>query len=108
MLIWNKPKPKRKLKSQNMNTHNNNSKYFLLISFRFHRQNIFALYRGAEQVINQENGEVVYTLRINGTSFQPWVFKNGIYRVDVGELGTNRVRLLEILELEGWLMGVIL
>ena len=46
------------------------------------------------QVIDQESGEVVYTLRIRGTSFQPWVFKDGIYRVDVGELGTDRVKVL--------------
>ena len=46
------------------------------------------------QVIDQENDEVLYTLRIRGTSFQPWVFKDGIYRVHVGELGTERVRVL--------------
>ena len=46
------------------------------------------------QVIDQQNGEVVYTLRIRGTSFQPWVFKDGIYRVHVGELGTDRVKVL--------------
>ena len=46
------------------------------------------------QVIDQEKGEVVYTLRIRGTSFQPWVFEDGIYRVDVGELGTDRAKVL--------------
>ena len=46
------------------------------------------------QVIDQENGDVLYTLRIRGTSFQPWVFKDGIYRVHVGELGTDKVKVL--------------
>ena len=46
------------------------------------------------QVIDQQNGEVLYTLRIRGMSFQPWVFEDGLYRVDVGELGTDRVKVL--------------
>ena len=46
------------------------------------------------QVMDGENGKVLYTLRIRGTSFQHRVFKDGIYRVDVGELGTDRVKLL--------------
>ena len=46
------------------------------------------------QVIDQESGEVVYTLRIRGTSFQPWVFKDGIYRVDGGELETDQVKVM--------------
>jgi len=46
------------------------------------------------QVIDGENGEVLYKLRIRGTSFQPWVFKDGIYRVNVGELGTDWVKFL--------------
>jgi alkaline phosphatase D len=50
------------------------------------------------QVIDQENEEVIYTLRIRGTSFQPWVFKDGIYRVEVGELGTDQVKVLRDLK----------
>ncbi len=37
------------------------------------------------QVIHQESGEVLYTLRINGTSFRPKVFAQGLYTVKVGE-----------------------
>ena len=37
------------------------------------------------QVIYERTGEVVYTLRINGTSFQPKVFKDGLYTMKVGE-----------------------
>ncbi len=37
------------------------------------------------QVIDESNGEVVYTLRIRGTSFRPKVFKQGVYTVKVGE-----------------------
>jgi hypothetical protein len=37
------------------------------------------------QVIDESNGEVVYTLRILGTSFRPKVFKSGVYTVKVGE-----------------------
>ena len=47
------------------------------------------------QVLDEENGEVLYSLRIRGTSFQPWVVKDGIYRVHFGELGTDRVMVLK-------------
>jgi len=36
------------------------------------------------QVINEAGGEVVYTLRISGTSYRPKVFKSGTYTVKVG------------------------
>jgi len=39
------------------------------------------------QVIDESNGEVVYTLRIRGTTFRPKVFAEGRYRVKVGEQG---------------------
>jgi len=35
------------------------------------------------QVVNETDGDVVYTLRINGTSYQPKVFKKGTYTVHV-------------------------
>jgi alkaline phosphatase D len=35
------------------------------------------------QVIDQANGEIVYTLRIQGTSFTPHVFHDGLYTVKV-------------------------
>ena len=37
------------------------------------------------QVIDESNNEIVYTLRINGTSYRPKVFNDGIYTIKVGE-----------------------
>jgi hypothetical protein len=37
------------------------------------------------QVIAEAGGEIVYTLRINGTSYRPQVFKEGRYTIKVGE-----------------------
>jgi hypothetical protein len=37
------------------------------------------------QVIDEVDNSVVYTLRINGSSFRPKVFKEGLYTVKVGE-----------------------
>jgi len=50
------------------------------------------------QVIDESSGEIVYTLRIKGTSFRPKVFKPGKYTLKVGELGTARVRTLTGIE----------
>jgi len=46
------------------------------------------------QVIDEENDEIVYTLRINGTSFQPKVFKEGTYTLKIGEPRTEPKRLV--------------
>ncbi|MGD9029142.1 MAG: metallophosphoesterase family protein [Anaerolineae bacterium] len=37
------------------------------------------------QVIHESSGEIVYTLRINGTSYRPKVFETGSYTVKVAE-----------------------
>jgi len=37
------------------------------------------------QVVDESRGEIVYTLRINGTSYRPKVFETGSYTVRVGE-----------------------
>ncbi len=37
------------------------------------------------QIIDESNNEIVYTLRINGNSYQPKVFKKGLYTIKVGE-----------------------
>ena len=50
------------------------------------------------QVIDEETGEIVYTLRINGAEFRPKVFKRATYTLKVGEPGTNRVRILTNVE----------
>ena len=47
------------------------------------------------QVTDEATGEVVYTLRIRGTSFRPKVFKEGAYTVKVGEPGTDRLKMLK-------------
>ena len=47
------------------------------------------------QVINESNNEIIYTLRINGTSFRPKVFKKGKYTIKIGEPGTNKMKTLE-------------
>jgi hypothetical protein len=47
------------------------------------------------QVIDEQNNEIVYTLRINGTSFRPKVFRAGTYTVKVGEPGTSKMKALK-------------
>ena len=37
------------------------------------------------QVVEDSSGEVLYTLRIEGSRFRPWVFVRGLYTVHVGE-----------------------
>jgi len=46
-------------------------------------------------VIDESNQKIVYTLRINGTSYRPKVFKKGKYTVKVGQLGTDKMKTLE-------------
>jgi hypothetical protein len=43
------------------------------------------------QVIDETNGELLYSLRIVGTTFRPKVFKHGAYTVKVGEGGNVKV-----------------
>lgn len=44
------------------------------------------------QVVDEVDGDVVYTIRISGTSFRPKVFREGAYTVHVGE-GEDRQTL---------------
>ena len=44
------------------------------------------------QVVNEKDGEVVYTLRIKGNTFRPKVFAEGTYTVKVGEPGTELMK----------------
>jgi hypothetical protein len=46
------------------------------------------------QVIDESSDETLYTLRINGTSYRPKVFKKGKYTVRVGEQGTSKMKTL--------------
>jgi len=47
------------------------------------------------QVIDESNDEIIYTLRINGNSFRPKVFKKGKYTIKIGEPGTDKMKTLE-------------
>jgi hypothetical protein len=46
------------------------------------------------QIIDESNDEIVYTLRINGTSFRPKIFKTGKYTIKVGQQGTRQMKTL--------------
>lgn len=46
------------------------------------------------QLIDEETGEIVYTLRVRESSYQPKVFKYGIYTVLAGEPGTKKMQKL--------------
>ena len=52
------------------------------------------------QVIDQSNNEVVYTLRINGTSFRPKVFKEGKYLLRVGNQETGKMKEVKVTSLK--------
>jgi hypothetical protein len=44
------------------------------------------------QVIDQSDSKIVYTLRINGNSFDPKVFREGKYTIKVGEPDTGQIK----------------
>jgi hypothetical protein len=46
------------------------------------------------QVVDELDGEIVYTLRIQGASYRPKVFRAGTYTVKVGQPGTDRMKTL--------------
>ncbi len=50
------------------------------------------------QVIDEETGEIVYTLRAKESSYQPKVFKNGTYTLVIGEPGTKKSKTLTGIE----------
>ena len=50
------------------------------------------------QISDEDTGEIVYTIRIRGTTFRPRVFKHGRYSVRIGEPGTPRMKVAEHLE----------
>ena len=47
------------------------------------------------QVVEQQNNEILYTLRIKGNIFTPKVFKKGLYTVKVGEPGTKKLKVFK-------------
>ena len=47
------------------------------------------------QVIDEANGEIVYTIRIKGTSLRPKVFRTGKYTIKVGEQDAGKMKTLK-------------
>ncbi len=48
------------------------------------------------EIVDEADGQLVYALRIRGTSHQPKVFKpNGSYTIKVGEPGTEKMKTLK-------------
>lgn len=43
------------------------------------------------QVIDESNNEIVYTVRVNSSSFRPKVFKSGTYTVKIGDGSESKV-----------------
>jgi len=46
------------------------------------------------QVIDEDNLEVIYMIRMNGNSFRPKVFKPGSYTIQIGEPDKGHYRIL--------------
>lgn len=47
------------------------------------------------QVINQDTGEIIYSLRLNGDTFLPKVFEEGVYKIRYGEPDLNKWQELQ-------------
>ena len=47
------------------------------------------------KIFREWTGELIYSLRINGTTFQPRVFEMGNYRIEIGEPDQDRWQKLE-------------
>jgi hypothetical protein len=47
------------------------------------------------QVIEESSGEIIYTIRIKGTTFTPKVFADGRHTVRIGEPGTAKMKELK-------------
>jgi hypothetical protein len=57
--------------------------------------NISGLTDPVVQVINENTGDIVYTVRIKGHTFTPRVLKSGSYSINVGELNTAKQKNLK-------------
>jgi len=44
------------------------------------------------QVIDELKNDIIFTIRIKGTEFQPKVFKPGLYTIKVGEFDRNQIK----------------
>jgi hypothetical protein len=47
------------------------------------------------QIIEEETGEIIYTIRAKENTFKPKIFKTGKYTIRVGEPGTSKMRTLK-------------
>jgi hypothetical protein len=47
------------------------------------------------KVTDEATGELVYAIRIKGNSFRPKVFAKGKYKVEAGEPGTEKWKVLD-------------
>ena len=45
-------------------------------------------------VANEITGEIIYTLRIKGNRYQPAVFEEGTYTIQIGEPGTPAMKTI--------------
>jgi len=54
------------------------------------------------QIVSELDGKIIYTIRINGTKFQPKVFKEGKYTLKIGEPGTNRMKEFTAIPASGY------
>ena len=41
------------------------------------------------RIIDEKSGELLYTIRVSGTSFRPKVFRKGLYTIQIGETESN-------------------
>lgn len=46
------------------------------------------------QVVDEVTGEIIYTLRCTGNSYQPGIFQHGTYSVNIGEPGTSKMETI--------------
>ena len=47
------------------------------------------------QVIDEADGEIVYTLRVKGTTFRPKVFRKGTYTIKVADPDKGQMKTIE-------------
>ncbi|MEZ4829350.1 MAG: alkaline phosphatase D family protein [Bacteroidia bacterium] len=59
---------------------------------------VSGMFEPVVQVVREGTGETIYTLRIQGNTFVPFVFEQGKYTLRVGEPGTARMKVFSGLE----------
>ncbi len=59
------------------------------------RLNITGMIDPVVQIINEDDNEIIYTLRINGSSYYPKVLDDSQYTIKVGEPGSGKIKVIE-------------